>query len=559
MRILKWVFFLGVSLAALAFLTDFYINPDYYLPSQTGGQITVADPGSVPPDSAPVGLPTRVLNSPTANPSPSVRPSPTASSSTASSPLDLESVHQLVRDRLEGDLEGQSFTWEFDNLSSVAWERCSEGGTSSGRGLSFQGRKGLWFGVEVPEDAGGWEVSEMREKLREGHGVATGVWNGVLRGVPTGPEWYRLKRAPILKSVSIQWREGKGSFDPSEMTDVVGLDERARRFEPMDKTSAEEPITGVTLEPAKERKPDYRVVSLDRQSLNADDVFERYSPWSLIHLLYQNGEWLLSDAEYEKVESWDRRMRNRFDTFEDPSVRQTTISDFINELGYEKASRVGIVFIGAEGFPAFRWIPQKTDPEANGESNEESKLASEDRLLEDLSDSRTATAEKSHPQNQILEELFADRKKVANGVVYRQRDREFYVEPTGDRGLLDRPGAESQIWEIRNLIELTQAEEVIFRVSPVWLDQIELRFGKADSLKSDPYPYAPAVKSGNGEVIRPGSSQWPSIVWHSYGGVSVGKVNPLVETLSEDPNAVAVRIDIPKWRRLNRPRGLSGN
>ncbi|MCA9450621.1 MAG: hypothetical protein KC931_26095, partial [Candidatus Omnitrophica bacterium] len=107
MRILKWVFFLGVSLAALAFLTDFYINPDYYLPSQTGGQITVADPGSVPPDSAPVGLPTRVLNSPTANPSPSVRPSPTASSSTASSPLDLESVHQLVRDRLEGDLEGQ--------------------------------------------------------------------------------------------------------------------------------------------------------------------------------------------------------------------------------------------------------------------------------------------------------------------------------------------------------------------------------------------------------------------------------------------------------------------
>ncbi len=551
MKFLKWILFAVIFFTVLIFGIDFYLNPGAYISQKRSSK---TDSISTVPTHIPLSNQSNVrIPSPTTPPPPTLVPS--VPKPQVISPLDLESVHQLIRDREDKGLAGQSFVWTFSDLSEVVWEPCLEFGRPQKKYLALQGRKKQWFAIVLPDDDDHWAADNLRENLKTRAGKVTGSWDGVLRGVPTGPEWYRLKRVPILIPTNVYWveKEDKGPTEAAKEFDVVGeavgesLDPRIQgEMDSGDSAIVEEASDKVL----------YKVVDIQKENLNIDPIFERYSPWSLVHLLYHNGEWLLSNPDYERVENWDRKMRNQYDTFESPSVHQAVVGDFIGLLGYDKAKRVGIVFNGEDGIPRYRWIPQKSDVEASEGGPADRGAEADPEFLEKLADLKKASKGGGHVQNQILGALLSDRKSLAQGVICRTRNKPILIQPAQGIELFGGESSEA-LRVMYDLLSLTQAEEIVFRVQPVWIDQIQRKFGKPDNLKSDPYPFTLTGDDGEMKEIHPGSPQWPSIVWHVYGGIQIGKTNSMVETFAPNEASVAVLIDIPKWRRLNRPRGLS--
>lgn len=300
------------------------------------------------------------------------------------------------------------------------------------------------------------------------------------------------------------------------------------------------------------RNPAYRIVEVRRDAFNDNPEFERCAPWSLTHLLYQNGRWLLSENDYERVEEWDRMIRNQFDTFESPFVRQAVVADFVRLLGYTKARVVGVVFNGADGFPGYRWSPDPSNdrPETE-ESTKQTESTEEASLTDGLEDLLEIPDRPAAVQDRLLEFLLSPEKSIVGGALQRMRQDWIWIRPWGNGDLFGAAGGSGSFSALTDLLDLTEAEEIVFRIRPVWFDDVETRFGPADSLRTEPYP-----RTIPGAEIAP-SVQKVSIVWHVYGGVRVGKANGLVEGEEGASDSVVAAIDVAKHRRLNRPMGLS--
>lgn len=536
MEILTRVLAAATVLVALALAVDFFLHPSAYLSGKP------SDPQPEIPDKAPASAPEIRLPN---NPPPPAKPEPTKAQETSDSwvmsPLDLEAVHDLIRDRNEDALMGQGFEWSFQEASPFLWSPLTSDGSASGTFLSVEGRGGRWFAVQAPGGDPDGTPTEWSRELEKREGAAKGVFVGVHRAAPTGSNWARLKRIPLLRLLEVEFRE-KAPIESMNEIEEVRIDSEDNGLE----------IRRPTVDSTRGAGPVYRIVEIRSEAFASDSEFERCAPWSLTHVLYHDGRWLLSEDDYEKVEAWDRLIRNQFETFESALVRQAVVADFIRLLGYPRARMVGVVFNGADGFPCYRWSP---DP-ANDDPGKEESASTTDPVkgeektgaLEDLGEIPQSAMT---VQDRLLEFLLSPEKSIVGGALQRTRQDWLWIRPSGGRDLLGAAAKGGDPFSaLTDLIDLTEAEEIIIRVRPVWFDDIATRFGPADSLRTEPYPQrAPAERSNP-------SAPEVSIVWHVYGGVRVGKASALVEGEEASSDSVVTAIDVAKYRRLNRPMGM---
>lgn len=536
MKVLKRVLAAATFLVVLAVAVDFFLHPAAYLSMSGSG------PRTEIPNEEPAPAPEmRLTDSPTPPSTPLPPESLRATDSRIMSPLDLEAVHDLIRDRNEDVLMGQGFDWSFQEASPFLWSPLASDGSALGTFLSVEGSDGRWFAVEAPDGNSDWIPTDWSRELEKREGAAKGVFVGIHRSAPTGSNWARLKRIPLLRLLEVEFRDKA----PIEMVNKIGeiqIDSEVNGLE----------IRRPTAESTQGRAPVYRIVEIRSEAFASDSEFERCAPWSLTHVLYHDGRWLLSEEDYEKVEVWDRLIRNQFETFDSALVRQAVVADFIRLLGYPTARMVGVVFNGADGFPFYRWAPDPAndDPETGDAASTEAPGEGEGTVgvLDDL---RGAPDSAMTVQDRLLEFLLSPEKSIVGGALQRTRQEWLWIRPWGERVLLGAADGSDTFSGLTDLIDLTEAEEILLRIQPVWFDDIGTRFGPADSLRTEPYPLTVPAQGSKPSVPE------VSIVWHVYGGIRVGKASALVEGEEASLDAVVAAVDVAKYRRVNRPMGLA--
>ncbi|MCG3199402.1 MAG: hypothetical protein GHCLOJNM_03917 [bacterium] len=492
----------------------------------------------------------------------------------ALSSLTVEEACTAIQEAQLPALEGKRVAWVFVECSPFQVLQQNHEGANVIAILPVRDAGGSWFAIEAGGIVASENPDEFRGRLTQAACRVEGMLAGALEDGFIGPGWQDRKTIPILADVRLSFIP----FVPPVPRTSGGLSApSAPSPSPTPTRPTESPLPSNALveeAPAapEPTPPRYEIQLVPERERVGAHASGREFAWSLRHTLYENDDWILDEREYRLVEEWDRAVRSRYQTFENPKDRQAIVREFVQLLGEEKAMHAGILFNDNRGLPIYRWPPagarlpplptlrggKQASPSGGsgplrrdtvareGGTSDSSSAEHRDSPRNPRVDSNRASIEE-----RLLEFLFEASDRTASILFEARGGRRSAVKALSRGVEISLGEKERRFSNLAKLLTESPHQAAVFRLKYPLFDRIALKFGPPERRRSGPYPRDLMLSSAE-DHGRPAPGPATSLVWEAYGGVEVARAKIDEESDPLSDKMVLVRIDLARWRQPRR-------